>query len=326
MNTYELHIPHLTINNSMSLLPNVVVDCGMPPQLENGSVAVTGTTLGSLATFTCDRGYSLTGEQVHACLADGNWSEEVPRCKKAPPPTHTLGPVLKTTSHILTSSSVQHMPVPTLSLGSATQNTTTPTEASPKFLSIPIIIVLSILLVIVLVMSAVAIVLCVRRKYCKLALQQNTFENPVYAGENGYLHGLCITIRYVSWTVLFTLNAVSADQSISDQAQNLTSRKEERAYELQELQNADLKQEDPHYDTANFLNNFPHISGSRESPHYEMAPNGGIQHSYEFPDVVCFPHYEIAGSASQYEMPVSPYEIPTPQASGRVAFCIYYTN
>ncbi len=52
--------------------------------------------------------------------------------------------------------------------------------------------------------------------------------------------------------------------------------------------------------------------GAVDSPHYEVD---SLYHHYEFPDVQVSnePHYEVASStASQYEVPVSPYQLPSP--------------
>ena len=60
--------------------------------------------------------------------------------------------------------------------------------------------------------------------------------------------------------------------------------------------------------TGAHLYDFPMVHDNREGRniygHYEEA--SGIGHSYEFPD-----HYHLA---TQYEVPVAPYERPRPQA------------
>lgn len=44
-----------------------------------GNVAVTTTTYGSTATFSCNTGYDLNGTATVTCQADGTW-ETLPSC------------------------------------------------------------------------------------------------------------------------------------------------------------------------------------------------------------------------------------------------------
>ena len=58
----------------LPLLP--VVDCGNPPLLPGSSVSLSSTSFGSVATYTCDPGLVLVGEDTTiTCEADGEWSE-----------------------------------------------------------------------------------------------------------------------------------------------------------------------------------------------------------------------------------------------------------
>ena len=45
-----------------------------------GSVTWTGLTCGSTATYTCDSGYQLSGDQSRTCLSTGVWSGQEPTC------------------------------------------------------------------------------------------------------------------------------------------------------------------------------------------------------------------------------------------------------
>ena len=49
---------------------------------ENGRVSLSGTTLtyNSVATYSCDAGYDLMGDNTRTCLGTGNWSGEEPTC------------------------------------------------------------------------------------------------------------------------------------------------------------------------------------------------------------------------------------------------------
>ena len=57
------------------------VDCGKLPDPENGIVALSGTTSGSIANYTCTDGYELTsGNNARVCENDGKWSGVDPAC------------------------------------------------------------------------------------------------------------------------------------------------------------------------------------------------------------------------------------------------------
>ena len=56
------------------------VNCGDPGGIMNGDVFVLGTTLNSVARYSCRRGYLLVGVKVITCLAVGRWSSGLPRC------------------------------------------------------------------------------------------------------------------------------------------------------------------------------------------------------------------------------------------------------
>ena len=48
----------------------------------DGTVAAhDGTFHPSNATYTCDEGYTLEGNSVITCQADGTWSDGAPTCK-----------------------------------------------------------------------------------------------------------------------------------------------------------------------------------------------------------------------------------------------------
>lgn len=78
-----------------------IVDCGPLDGIANGAVRLFGTEYGSKAEFTCNEGFKLTGASTRTCDADGQWSDESPRCEEiwCPPPeppegngTTSLGP------------------------------------------------------------------------------------------------------------------------------------------------------------------------------------------------------------------------------------------
>ena len=59
------------------------VDGNKCPTLEdipNGSVDMTGVTVGSTATYTCNDNYQLMGASTRMCQPNGTWSGEEPSC------------------------------------------------------------------------------------------------------------------------------------------------------------------------------------------------------------------------------------------------------
>ena len=48
--------------------------------IPGGQVRYTGTNEGSVATYQCDKGYSLSGSGQRVCRSDGNWDGHVPVC------------------------------------------------------------------------------------------------------------------------------------------------------------------------------------------------------------------------------------------------------
>ncbi len=56
------------------------------PPLMNGVIAYTGgltdiRPINTFATFTCDNGYTLTGEGFRVCQNGGTWSGTAPTCQ-----------------------------------------------------------------------------------------------------------------------------------------------------------------------------------------------------------------------------------------------------
>ena len=48
----------------------------------NGSVSFTDTVPGSIATYTCDRGYQMDGVSSRTCEANLTWSGNSPTCTR----------------------------------------------------------------------------------------------------------------------------------------------------------------------------------------------------------------------------------------------------
>ena len=56
-------------------------DCQMLSGPTNGSVSYGNTTYLSVATYTCDTGFTLNGTENRTCQADGAWSDLSPTCQ-----------------------------------------------------------------------------------------------------------------------------------------------------------------------------------------------------------------------------------------------------
>ena len=57
--------------------PGICVD---PGTLTNGRRTLTGTTVNSRVTYTCNAGYTLQGPSSRTCQANRRWSGSLPRC------------------------------------------------------------------------------------------------------------------------------------------------------------------------------------------------------------------------------------------------------
>jgi len=54
--------------------------CQPLPALANGVINYNNQGVGGVATHSCDSGFSLSGEPVRTCGADGTWSGSIPTC------------------------------------------------------------------------------------------------------------------------------------------------------------------------------------------------------------------------------------------------------
>ena len=58
------------------------MDCGNLTNPSNGQVDHTaGTTFGENATYSCNTGYNLVGDNIRTCQVTGNWSGNAPTCQ-----------------------------------------------------------------------------------------------------------------------------------------------------------------------------------------------------------------------------------------------------
>ena len=73
----------LTVKHTPCCICNIfltAVDCGDLSQPSNGQISIPATTLGSMATYSCDPGYTLDGNASRICGSDGQWSGSQPSC------------------------------------------------------------------------------------------------------------------------------------------------------------------------------------------------------------------------------------------------------
>ena len=67
----------------MYVLLLTAVDCGTLTDPANGQVNHTaGTTFEQTATYSCDTGYNLMGNNTRTCEATGEWSWSEPTCER----------------------------------------------------------------------------------------------------------------------------------------------------------------------------------------------------------------------------------------------------
>lgn len=60
----------------------IAIDCGDLFDVFNGHVLLTGTTVTSVATYSCNIGFELIGKSTRECLGTGQWSGKDPQCKR----------------------------------------------------------------------------------------------------------------------------------------------------------------------------------------------------------------------------------------------------
>ncbi len=56
--------------------------CDLPSKINNGNIESDKVALlpGDLVTYTCEKGYELSGQGKRYCLRNGNWSDQQPEC------------------------------------------------------------------------------------------------------------------------------------------------------------------------------------------------------------------------------------------------------
>ena len=62
-------------------LIEIIVTCPRLSDPRNGDVDLTGLRVGSKASYSCDRGFKLQGNQVRHCQSNGRWTGQDPSCQ-----------------------------------------------------------------------------------------------------------------------------------------------------------------------------------------------------------------------------------------------------
>ena len=84
---HEIFVPRKfgAIRYCVSLF-STAMDCGSLTNPGNGSVSTTaGTTFGETATYSCNTGYNLVGDNTRMCQTSGatvEWSGSAPTCER----------------------------------------------------------------------------------------------------------------------------------------------------------------------------------------------------------------------------------------------------
>ncbi len=74
---------HLLFTVAIVLVFPAVVTCPALTNPDNGVVTLPNNNLESTATYTCDNGYTLTGDTTtRTCQANGMWSGSDPTCTR----------------------------------------------------------------------------------------------------------------------------------------------------------------------------------------------------------------------------------------------------
>ena len=83
--SYQLEPTNFVELNMYVYFRSTIVDCGTLNTATNGQVShLNGTTFGQKATYSCNTGYNLLGENSRTCQADGMWSGSEPTCISEP--------------------------------------------------------------------------------------------------------------------------------------------------------------------------------------------------------------------------------------------------
>ena len=60
---------------------HTALSCGRLDAPDNGKVVISGTTPGSITTYSCNPGFELVGVSKRTCQNNGEWSADEPFCE-----------------------------------------------------------------------------------------------------------------------------------------------------------------------------------------------------------------------------------------------------
>ena len=66
---------------TIKIIITIAVECGPLSSPTNGLVILTGTTFMHTATYSCNQGHVLEGDDTRTCQFDRAWSGEEPQCE-----------------------------------------------------------------------------------------------------------------------------------------------------------------------------------------------------------------------------------------------------
>ena len=77
MTGLSLYVPDCSLRD---LSPSLVEENRVCGSVSGGGVCYSGDSVGSVAIYFCDDGYSLEGDTTRECLSSGLWNGTTPEC------------------------------------------------------------------------------------------------------------------------------------------------------------------------------------------------------------------------------------------------------
>ena len=79
---FPVHLQNVVLVLSVltSFLFSLVIQCGDPGTPLNGNRDLSGRSVSSVVRYTCNVGYSISGDQSRTCQSSGFWSGSLPSC------------------------------------------------------------------------------------------------------------------------------------------------------------------------------------------------------------------------------------------------------
>lgn len=74
------NVSYYILSVKIVLSRNVVHNCGALEDPENGKVSFDFTTFESVATYTCDSGFDVSGDSSRTCNGTGQWTGSSATC------------------------------------------------------------------------------------------------------------------------------------------------------------------------------------------------------------------------------------------------------